>query len=154
MGLQSVRHNWVTDTFTFIFTWSLKVISWLQLTPGDNLRNYFTTICCGLYHIYRASLVAQTVKNLSAKQETQVRSLVQKDSLEKGMAIHCGILAWRIPWKEEPGRLQSMGSQRVVFTTDNEVISAFKSNHVIELILESHLQDSIPLDLLLVPKAV
>ena len=83
--------------------------------------------------------MAQTVKNLSAMQETQVRSLVQKDSLEKGMAIHCGILAWRIPWKEEPGRLQSMGSQRVVFTTDNEVISAVKSNHVIELILESHL---------------
>ena len=92
-----------------------------------------------MYHIYRASLVAQTVKNLSAMQKMQVRFLVQKDSLEKGMAIHCDILAWRIPWTEDPGRLQSMGSQRVVFTTDNEVISAFKSNHVIELILESHL---------------
>ena len=55
------------------------------------------------------------------------------------MAIHCGILAWKVSWTEEPGRLQSMGSQRVVFTTDNEVISAFKSNYVIELILESHL---------------
>ena len=60
-----------------------------------------------------ASLVTQTVKNLSAKQETWVQSLGQEDSLEKGMAIHSSILAWRIPWTEEPGRLQSMGSQRV-----------------------------------------
>ena len=60
-----------------------------------------------------ASLVAQTVKNLSAMQETQVRSLGQEDPLEKGMATHSTILAWRIPWTEEPGGLQSMGSQRV-----------------------------------------
>ena len=46
-------------------------------------------------------------------QETQVPSLGQEDSLEEGMAIHSGILAWRIPWTEEPGKLQSMGSQRV-----------------------------------------
>ena len=83
--------------------------------------------------------MAQMVKNLPAMQELQVRSLGQKDPLEKGMAIHCGILAWKVSWTEEPGRLQSMGSQRVVFTTDNEDISAFKSNYVIELILESHL---------------
>ena len=60
-----------------------------------------------------ASLVAQTVKNLPAMQETGVRSLGQEDPLEKGMATHFSILAWRIPWTEEPGRLQSMGSQRV-----------------------------------------
>ena len=53
------------------------------------------------------------VKNLPAIQETQVRSLGQEDPLEKGMAAHSSILAWRIPWTEEPGRLQSMGSQRV-----------------------------------------
>ena len=58
-----------------------------------------------------ASLVAQTVKNLPAMQEAQVRSLGQEDPLEKGMATHSGILAWRIPWTEEPGGLQSMGSQ-------------------------------------------
>ena len=58
------------------------------------------------------SLVAQTVKNLSAMQETQVRSLGMKDPLEKGMATHFSSLAWRIPWTEEP-RLQSMESQRV-----------------------------------------
>ena len=57
--------------------------------------------------------MAQMVKNLPAMQETQVRSLGQEDSLEKGMATHSSILAWRIPWTEEPGRLQSMGLQRV-----------------------------------------
>ena len=57
--------------------------------------------------------VAQTVKNLPATQESRVWSLGLEDPLEKGMAIHSSILAWRIPWTEEPGRLQSMGSQRV-----------------------------------------
>ena len=61
----------------------------------------------------RASLIAQTVKNPPAMQETQVRSLYGEDPLEEGMATHSSILAWRIPWTEEPGRLQSMGSQRV-----------------------------------------
>ena len=61
----------------------------------------------------RASLVAQSVKNLPAVQETGVRSLGQEDSLEKEMATHSRILARIIPWTEEPGRLQSMGSQRV-----------------------------------------
>ena len=51
-----------------------------------------------------ASRVAQMVKNLPTMQETQVRSLDQEDLLEKGMAIHFGMLAWRIPWTEEPGR--------------------------------------------------
>ena len=58
-------------------------------------------------------LLAQLVKNLPAMQETRVRFLGQEDPLEKEMAIHSSILAWRIPWREEPGRLQSMGSQRV-----------------------------------------
>ena len=53
------------------------------------------------------------VKRLPTMQETQVRSLGWKDPLEKGMATHSSILVWRIPWMEEPGRLQSMGSQRV-----------------------------------------
>ena len=62
----------------------------------------------------RASLVAQMVKNLREIQKTQVQSLGQEDPLEKGMAIHASILAWRIPWTEEPGGPpQSMGSQRV-----------------------------------------
>ena len=60
-----------------------------------------------------ASLVAQTVKHLPAMQETWVQSLGLEDPLEKEMATHSSILAWRIPWTEEPGRLQSMGLQRV-----------------------------------------
>ena len=60
-----------------------------------------------------ASLVAQSVKNLPAVQETQVRSLGWEDPLEKEMATHSSILAWKISWIEEPGGLQSMGSQRV-----------------------------------------
>ena len=59
------------------------------------------------------SLVAQTVKILPAMQETQVQSLGQEDTLQKGMATHFSILAWRIPRTEGHGRLQSMGSQRV-----------------------------------------
>ena len=58
-------------------------------------------------------LVAQMVKNLSALQETQAQSLSLEDPLEKGMATHSSILAWRIPWTGEPGGLQSMGLQRV-----------------------------------------
>ena len=61
---------------------------------------------------YRSFLVAQMVKNLPAMQEVQVRSFVQDDLVEKRMAT-CSILAWRIPRTDEPGRLQSMGSQRV-----------------------------------------
>ena len=60
-----------------------------------------------------SSLVAQMVKDLPAMQETRVLSLGREDPLEKGMATHSSILAWKIPWKEEPGRLQSRGSQRV-----------------------------------------
>ena len=60
-----------------------------------------------------AALVAQMVKNLSAIQETQVQSLGWEDPLEEAMETHSSILAWRIPWTEEPGGLQSMGSQRV-----------------------------------------
>ena len=55
--------------------------------------------------------MAQLIKNLPAVQETLVRSLVQEDPLEKEMATHSCILAWRIPWTEQPGGLQSMGSQ-------------------------------------------
>ena len=60
-----------------------------------------------------ASLVAERAKNLPAVQETWVQSLGQEDPLEKGMATHSSILAWRIPQTEEPGGLQTMGSHRV-----------------------------------------
>ena len=57
--------------------------------------------------------MAQIVKCLSTMQETQVQSLVWEDPLEKEMAIHSSTIAWKIPWTEEPGREESMGSQRV-----------------------------------------
>ena len=57
--------------------------------------------------------VSYSIKNLPVMQETQDRSLGQEDPLEKGMPTHFSILAWKIPWAEEPGGLQSMGSQRV-----------------------------------------
>ena len=57
--------------------------------------------------------IAEMVKNLPVMQETRIQSLVWEDPLEKRMAIHSSILAWRIPWTEKPGRLQFMGSQRV-----------------------------------------
>ena len=60
---------------------------------------------------FGASLVAQTVKNPPAMQETWAGSLDQEDPLEKGMATHFSTLVWRIPWTEEPGGLQSLGSQ-------------------------------------------
>ena len=61
----------------------------------------------------QASLVVQSVKNLPAMQETRVRSLRWKDPMEKEVETHSSTLAWRIPWTEEPGGLQCMGSQRV-----------------------------------------
>ena len=63
--------------------------------------------------MFGASLVAQLVKNLPAVWESWIRSLGRDNPLEKGMATHSSILAWRIPWTEEPGKLQSMQLQRV-----------------------------------------
>ena len=75
-----------------------------------------SSIClylCGLkLQFIVASLLAQTVKNLPAMREPQVQSLRQEDPLEKEMATHSSILAWRIPWTEEPDELPSKGSQR------------------------------------------
>ena len=83
--------------FQFIFIWRVKLGPKFIFLPMD----------------IQSSLVAQTVKSLPAMWETQVRSLGQKGPLERGMAIYSSILAWKIPWMEEPGRPQSMGSQRV-----------------------------------------
>ena len=66
-----------------------------------------------LKHDFVATLVAQMVKDLSAMQETRVHSLGREDPLEKEMATHSRTLAWKIPWTEKPGRLQSVGLQRV-----------------------------------------
>ena len=73
-----------------------------------------------------ASEMVKTVKNLPAMQETWVHSLHQEDPLKKGMATHSSILVQRIPWTEEPGRLQSMGFQRV-FAWGCKMTNAFYS---------------------------
>ena len=75
------------------------------------LPNPLLSLSLYSFCIIVASLVAQTVKHLPAMQETQIRFLVWEDPLEKEMAIHSSTLAWKIPWMEEPDRLQSMGSQ-------------------------------------------
>ena len=80
-------------------------MSYIDIRKGASTR--------AIWLILWASIVAQMVKNLQAIQETGIRSLGQEDPLEKGMATHSSILAWRIPWTEEPGRLQSIGSHRV-----------------------------------------
>ena len=87
--------------------------------PSKSTSATFSLSLFFFFNIYlvlldlRTSQVAQMVKNLPVVQEIQVQSLCREDPLEKGMAIHSCTLAWRIPWAEEPGGLQSMGSQRV-----------------------------------------
>ena len=91
----------------------------------------------------RVVSVAQMVKNLLSMQETWVRSLVWEDPLENGMAIHSSILAWRIPRTEEPGRLQSVGSQRVghgwVTNTASRAASCSWLSSVVSLCTDSEL---------------
>ena len=81
---------------------------WVLIIKDSSLYEYTPRICILFgYEYYGASLVAQMVKNLPAMQETRFWSLGQEDPLEKGMATHSSILAWRILWTEEPGALQS-----------------------------------------------
>ena len=80
------------------------------LTKGEKKKNHVTIV---LIKGKGSSLVAQTVKRLSAMLEIRVPSLGQENPMEKEMATHSRTLVWKIPWTEEPGRLQSMGSQRV-----------------------------------------
>ena len=77
------------------------------MAPRDGWNFYLIIV------LLWASLVAQLVENLPAMQETWIRFLGREDPLEKGMATHSSILAWRFLWTEEPGGLQSLGSQRV-----------------------------------------
>ena len=81
----------------------------MGLYRSPHFRDFFVVV----NYLVSSSLVAQAVKNLPAMWETWVQSLGWEDLLEKGMAPHSNILAWRIPWTEKPGRLQSIGSQRI-----------------------------------------
>ena len=90
----------------------------LEVLPRSGSATYVVLLVCFFFFIiiivlYLASLVAQMVKRLPVMWETWVRSLGQEDPLEKEMATHSGTLAWKIPWTEEPGRLQSMALQKV-----------------------------------------
>ena len=92
--------------------WALMLwihILWCQTFPRQCLDNQLSHC----FTCHWTSLVAQMVKRLSTMWEAWVRSLGQEDPLEKEMAIHSSTIAWKIPWTEEPGRLQSMGLQRV-----------------------------------------
>ena len=103
---------------TVWITTNWKILKEMEIPDHLNcfLRNLYVgqeaTVRTGLGTLDWASLVTQTVKHLPAMQETQVRSLGQKDPLEKEMATHSSTLAWEIPWTVEPGRLQFMGLQR------------------------------------------
>ena len=85
------------------------LIYFLPALPHTNSH----LIINSLKSVTGASLMAQMVKNLPTMQEIEVRSLGWEDPLEKGMTTHSSILTWKIPWTEEPGGLQSMGSQKV-----------------------------------------
>ena len=101
----------------FIIIWHYKSGYRYKIVFSFKSRKYTNScINCDKWHgykIYWASVIAQSVKNPPAMQETQIRSLSWEDPLEKKMATHSRILAWRIPWTEEPGGLQSIGSRRV-----------------------------------------
>ena len=92
----------VSKVSAFFFSTALVIIQYT-----------ISLILPGLLSVFGVSLVAQMMKTLPAMWETQVQFLGQEDALEKGVATHSSILAWRIPWTEEASRLQSMGSQRV-----------------------------------------
>ena len=104
------QHWWVREEneSTNISECELEKNSRMTTDSGRTDYNPMLVISFGL-----RTLVAQTVKNSPTMQETWVRPLGWEDSLEEGMATHSSILSWRIPWTEEPGRLQSMGSPRV-----------------------------------------
>ena len=132
MGSHRVGHDW-SDLAAAAAAGVLSYIVLGQMTakattrliwapcqfPGKKKKNtarpisQILEICHWGFCLRLASLVAQRVKHLPTTWETRVRSLGWEDPLEKEMATHSSTLAWKIPWTEKPGRLQSMGSQRV-----------------------------------------
>ena len=102
---------------TFAFYFLTYEVSFMNFHALENYNLSLFGVLVSLFGVL-VSIVAQTVKNLPAMQETQVQSLGQEDPLEKDIATHSSILAWRIPWTKEPGRLQSMGSQTQTQVSD------------------------------------
>ena len=105
-----VQNLWLRGTYTEVYYADQWAVFWGKRWLVIRLWGA-VSITYGSADKHWASLVCQTVKNLPAVQQTEVRSLGQEDPLKKGMASHSSILAWRIPWTEEPGRLQSTGLQ-------------------------------------------
>ena len=91
----------------------VKDVIFVNISMPILCRYIYNIVFIFFINIFGASLVAQMVKSLPAVWETRVRYLGREDPLEKEMATQSSILAWKIPWTEEPGRLQSMGPQRV-----------------------------------------
>ena len=89
-----------------------SILAW-RIPWTEHIQRWFSYIIIIYSFVLGSFLVAQMEKNLSAVQDPRVQTLSWEDPLERGMATHSSILAWRIPWTEEPGRLQSMGLQRV-----------------------------------------
>ena len=95
-----------------------KILKWVAISfsrgsSQSRGRNHISYVSAFTGRFFTTSLVAERVKHLPTMQETQVQILGQEDLLEKELITHSSILAWKIPWMEKPGRLQSMGSQRV-----------------------------------------
>ena len=117
------------------------MLHWIRrwILADERHLSPFAKICLLAVEIYtffnsqvrpqRASLMAQMVKNLPAMQEIQVQSLGWEDPLKEEVTIHSRILAWRIPWTEEPGGLQSMGSQRVGHDWATNTFTKSQSTH-------------------------
>ena len=104
---------WFQSSFWPLKAIEIYVINISKIKRKWSINHYVENLKDCLFLKLWASLVVQRVKCLPAMRESQVWSLGQEDPLEKEMATHSSILAWRIPWTEEPGRLQSTGSQRV-----------------------------------------
>ena len=125
MDKQTMVHSDNGNIFCMKMTYQAKIkteeidaYSWVKGTNVKKKKNYIFSLPYDIRESQNhggtwASLTSQTVKNLLAVQETQAWYLGWDDPLEKGMATYSSILAWRIPWTEEPGGLQSMGSQTV-----------------------------------------
>ena len=101
------------NIFLLFFPISTVLFRYLTFFPCFWFCVVVSLVFSVCFHLWRTSLEAQMVKHLSTMRETRVQSLGWEDPLEKEMAIHSSTIAWKIPWTEEPGRLQSMGSQRV-----------------------------------------
>ena len=114
----------------------------LLLAEKNNVHAYSEDMSWPQKYLYlnvkewRASLVAQMVQNLPTMWDTKVWCLSREDPLEEGMATHSGILAWRIPWTEEPGRLQSTGSQRVRHDRATDTFCFFPQRNKNQLLVQ------------------